>query len=484
MRNTFILYFLFSVSGFSQVLDVVNTTGGGKVLSVGELGNSTIAMCKDRFGNTYTTGYFIDTIRLDLTNPNSVLTTNFSINPWRATFLAKYDKNGVFKWAKSLGDKSYNEPSSIVANKYGEIIIGGTAQQELAFDTVSLYDGGLGTSVFQGYLVRFDSLGNYLSGRMFGPGYTAVQQLEIGPNGDLYCTGSFSFPSRFNNGFGRDTLIPNFGFNSAKQYCCKMDDRMNFKWVKKLETKNGGVGISQLFVDSMGGFIIAGNGTDSANLSFTNNAQMIYQEIDTVGNSTSFTYFAKYDSSGNFEFVRVINYSSTTIKDIKKDKYGEIWIAGETDSRTDFDPGPAVLTVVSPGSNSPWFIAHYDEKGNFKKVFGLTTSRNTIGNFIEFDESGSVTLGGIFQGIGDFDPGPASTILSVPNYLANQNYNIFLTKYSRTGNFLWARSISGTSFQNIFSIINDKDNKISIAGFYNGSADFNLFAGQVVKTSV
>lgn len=92
-----------------------------------------------------------------------------------------------------------------------------------------------------------------------------------------------------------------------------------------------------------------------------------------------------------------------------------------------------------------------------------------VGNSICTDAAGNVYTIGYFDGIIDFDPGPGVYNLTpVP-----QSINCYISKLTASGNFIWARSISATTWLTGSRILLDASNNIFITGDYTGTADFD-----------
>ena len=120
--------------------------------------------------------------------------------------------------------------------------------------------------------------------------------------------------------------------------------------------------------------------------------------------------------------------------DVQLDTAGNIYVAGRFMNTFDFDPGPGVYTLTTLGY-AP-FIAKYNSIGNliwarhFKNPFYISTQSWCYS--ICVDNSGNVYSTGSFQDFLDFDPGPGTFTM---NPALGQ---MFVSKLSATGNFIWA----------------------------------------------
>jgi gliding motility-associated-like protein len=95
-----------------------------------------------------------------------------------------------------------------------------------------------------------------------------------------------------------------------------------------------------------------------------------------------------------------------------------------------------------------------------------------ISHSISTDASGNVFSCGLYSSTADFDPGPG-----VFNLTSNGAYDIFITKYSPSGNFIWARSMGGVDAEQAVSIATDAAGNVYTTGFFFATADFDPGAG-------
>lgn len=93
---------------------------------------------------------------------------------------------------------------------------------------------------------------------------------------------------------------------------------------------------------------------------------------------------------------------------------------------------------------------------------------NSIGHFIATDAIGNVYVVGDFRGTVDFDPS-----LSVFNLTSQGQTDGFIQKMDVNGNFVWAKSISGASYNYCNSIMIDPNGDLIIGGSFSGPTDFD-----------
>jgi phage-related tail fiber protein len=91
---------------------------------------------------------------------------------------------------------------------------------------------------------------------------------------------------------------------------------------------------------------------------------------------------------------------------------------------------------------------------------------------IAVDGTGNRYVIGYFSNTADFDPGAGTQNLSS----AGVN-DIFLAKYDASGNYVWAKSIGGTSNDLGYALAIDASGNSYITGSFTGTADFDPGAG-------
>ena len=140
-------------------------------------------------GNVYVTGS-IDVIT-DF-DPSPTTTVNLGASP--GMFVAKYDKNGNYKWAKDIPSA---EGKSLVLDGNDNIFISGDSGFGADFNpgpatnTVTFFGS---TDIF---IAKYDSLGNYIwAGSMGGNGYDYGNSIHLSGN-NLFLTGTYYYQSDF-----------------------------------------------------------------------------------------------------------------------------------------------------------------------------------------------------------------------------------------------------------------------------------------------
>jgi hypothetical protein len=143
----------------------------------------------------------------------------------------------------------------------------------------------------------------------------------------------------------------------------------------------------------------------------------------------------------------------------------------------DFDPGDAVDNHTSKGFADA-FLSEFSPGGDFLWVRTWGGAHEDVAELLALDPSGNVYVTGCFNDIVDFDPGSG-----VDNHTSHWICDGFLSKFDSSGDFLWARTWgSGESFRTQ-SVAADASGNACVAGWFDGTADFDPGSGVDNHTS-
>jgi hypothetical protein len=179
------------------------------------------------------------------------------------------------------------------------------------------------------------------------------------------------------------------------------------------------------------------------------------------------------------EWARAYGGPQDNVRTLATDALGNTYITGRFFDTQDFDPGPSVFNLTSLYADDA-FIIKLNSDGNFVWAKAWGGVQDCYTGRIYADPSGNVYVTGSFGGTIDFDPSAAVSQLTS----AGSFSDIFISKFDTNGNFLWAKSLGGTSNESLSGILTDATGNIYIAGSFNGSADFDPGAGNAFLSSV
>ena len=106
----------------------------------------------------------------------------------------------------------------------------------------------------------------------------------------------------------------------------------------------------------------------------------------------------------------------------------------------------------------------------FEWVQQMGGSNNEGGKDVAVDAAGNIYSTGYFTGSVDFDPGPGVFLLTAPQ---NSEEDVFVTKFTANGNFIWAKQFSGNFLDVAYSIKVDGQGNVYLTGIFFSSCDFD-----------
>jgi uncharacterized protein (TIGR03437 family) len=207
-------------------------------------------------------------------------------------------------------------------------------------------------------------------------------------------------------------------------------------------------------------------------------------KLSSPGNSDGF--IAKYDSSGDLVWVKPLGGSGDAAGfGVAVDASGNVYATGFFGGTIDFDPGVGTFNLSAKGE-ADIFVTKFDSVGNFiwgKQFGGIGGDESGAG--IAIDGSGNVLTTGVFTRPGDFDPGPGVFDMTAAGFS-----DIFVSKLSSDGNFVWAKRMGGPTNRTQadisdvgFGIAVDAVGNFYTTGLFLGTADFDPGEGVMNLTS-
>lgn len=415
-------------------------------------------------GSVYTAGYFAGTVDFDPGAPVFNLTSAGGND----IFVSKLDASGNFVWAVRFGNSGADIGQSVVLDGTGNVYITGYFEGTTDFDpgagTFNLISAGL-RDIF---ILKLDAAGNFVWAKNMG-GTTDDESYSIAldATGNIYTTGYFTGTADFDPGLATSNLISAGGFDI---FVSKLDPSGNFVWARQMGGTTDDFGLS-IRIDG-GNVISTGAFSGTADLDPVGTANF----TSVSGNDT---YISKLDAAGNFVWAKQFGGTGADQgNSVAIDGLGNIYTTGYFDGTTDFDPGVGTSNFTSAGLRDI-FISKLDASGNFVWAKQIGGTGSDQGRSIILDGSANVYTTGSFAGTVDFDPGAG-----ILDLISAGDRDIFVSKLDVSGNFVVAKSIGGTLFEQGESLVIDATGIIHITGFFNGTVDFDPGPGTANLTSL
>lgn len=235
-----------------------------------------------------------------------------------------------------------------------------------------------------------------------------------------------------------------------------------FEWASNMGGSLSTVGTS-IAVDNLNNVYTVGtfNGVtdlDPSNLAFVN--------VTSVGNEDIF--ITKFNSKGEYVWGKSIGGTGSDLAHhLKLDAAGNLYIIGSYEGSVDFDPSASGTNTLTAKGSSDMFIMKMDVNGNLQwaKSFGGNLEDKGIALTIQGSE---ILATGYFKDSIQFDASVATSL-----HVSLGGADVCMVKLDLSGNYLWSGAIGGISDEEGKSVSIDKSGNMYIAGFFNGSVNFN-----------
>lgn len=360
-----------------------------------------------------------------------------------------------FQWAKSVGGSDWEDIQYMTTDAKGNVIVTGyfySASITFGTTTITNVDPGTGDI----FIAKYDTYGNLIWVKNIG-GIESEIPLDItcDQHDNIYLTGVFSKTIIL----GTDTLIDT-SKTTINHFLAKLDTNGNV-----ISSKNLGVIFgNKIIVDEFDNVFITGV-FETPNCIFGLDTLINYGFYNNI--------LMKFDSNFNEIWARSIKGTiSNYANSISIDTGGCIFLSGS------FSSDSLIIgndTLINNGDVRDLFLVKYDSLGNTiwaRSAGGLMDDES---NSMALDRSGNVYLLGSFPS-GIFTVGN----ISLNNTTSDGSGDIFIIKYSNTGNVIWAKRLGGNMGEFSKSIITDSIGNAYILGTF-GSPTISI--GNTILTN-
>ena len=466
----------------------------------------------------YIAGTYSGSMDIDASTATAI---NLVANGENDIFMAKYDLSGNFMVGKSIGG-TLSEDIYDLQFSLNQIHITGIFSETVDFDpSNNNFDLTVSIGSSDGFVAKYsDTLQLTFSFSVAGDGVENISSIDFDGNGGIFITGNTSGTTDFDPSAATNNLVSATGRISFIAYYSNFG---SFVWVKNI----GGKSTSSVYPVK----IIAGTdsslytvGQFNAPSDFDPSATTV-----TITPSSSDLFIAKYDTNGNYLWAgKIGSTNSETFTSFDIDNANNLYITGAMGAVTDFDMSAGSLTLDT--ANGTGFLAKYNSAGNVAYAYNLSTTGTKV---LVDSISSTLTLSGFFGGYRDFDVssnsaffytditngffsrytleagygytkqiGNYATISSTTYVATDANgfvYNsgnfgntldlnpsaattnvtsggwtdIYISKYTPTGDLVWAKSISGPLFNGVNAMNTDPSGNIYVMGRFLGTVDFD-----------
>ena len=368
-------------------------------------------------------------------------------------------------WARTWGGYDSDYGTAAATDSLGAIYIAGNFQEAVDFDP------GIGTDIHFSngesdfFLCKYDTNGDFSWARTWGGDGTEFSnecnEVVADENGNVYIAGNYRETVDFDPGPGTDEHTSN-GYTDA--FLCKFDGNGDYQWTRTWggnEENDSGSGIA---TDASGNIYITGKFRGEVDFDPGDGTDV----HTATGNSDA--YLSKFNPEGVLQWAVSWGGDHTEGGNGVATVSDGVCVTGHFDQSVDFDPGDGI-DIHTPVGNQDVFVSKFDAYGGFEWARCWGGINNDIGYGIAIDNSGNIYITGEFSESVDFDPGPGIDEHKALGWQGKAD--IFLCKFSPTGDYQWAQTWGGYSRDRGGTVRSDTSNSIYVSGCFDNTVDFD-----------
>lgn len=353
-----------------------------------------------------------------------------------------------WEWVKSIGNAEYCHNA---VDAYGNIYLTGRfSSSTLTVGSFTLTNSSAGTDDI--FLIKYDASGNIIWAKSAGGNdLDYPTSIAIDNTGNIYVVGLFKSPVIY---FG-SYLMTNSGI--VDPFIAKYDAAGNIIWTRQGVGNDDDAALA-VTTDASGNVFVSGEFHSST---------ITFEAIALFHTSSADAFVVKYDGSGNAIWARSSGGDGEEqAYNIAVDAGGNVFITGYFNSSSVTFGN---ITLNRSAGYADMFLVKYDASGNemwAKNSLGSHYDAN--GDGLVTDLSGNVFVSGLFDG---------SIMFGNATLTSQGGQDVYIVKFSSSGNVLWTNSIGGAGNEGQFSfkcLAIDPLNNIYITGEFISS---NLTVG-------
>jgi uncharacterized repeat protein (TIGR01451 family) len=377
-------------------------------------------------------------------------------------------------FARQGGASNFSEATATAVDAAGNVYVAGYYLGTVLGLTSS-------SAVEDGFVAKYDATGKLLWARDLGLnpgapyGSARVTALALDAAGNVYVTGKFYGTVRFGN---TTPLVWNGSEDNA--FAARLNADGTFAWAEAFGVGATDAEANGIAVDAAGDVYVSGmySGTGNFNPQGT--------KALTASNAPyNFNVFAvKLNAGGTFSWAESLGGGSYAFGEgIGADAQGDVYLTGELMGVGNFSP-TGLLPIASGdnGQDQNPFVAKLAPSGNPLWVDVLGAGGESIGVGLAVDAAGNVYTTGEFSGGGNFDP--HGTYYLPWSASGGSARNAYVSELDANGNFVWAKALGGGSQDTYgIAVAVDGTGKVTVAGEYSGTGNFNPDGGTTLSSS-
>lgn len=375
----------------------------------------------------------------------------------------------TFEWASQIVGATTNTGYDITTDAAGNVYVAGQFSGYTDFDPTAGTFGMTSVGIFDAFAAKYSSAGNLLWAVQVGgaAGEGAIARgITLDNDGNVLIIGDFTGTADFDP----SAATANLTSFSNDVFICKLTSGGAYVWAKQIGGGSAAYGVD-IATDSDGNVYSTGtfqNTTDFDPGAGTYNLNAINGDA----------FLSKLNADGDFAWAFPIGGSTGDGGNcVYINEMNHVFLSGSFGNTVDFDPSGDAYNLTSAGGSDA-FLMKIDADATLIWAVGFGGLEDEYAYNIATDSDGNAYLTGLFEGTTDFDPGAG-----VSDATANGGYDIYLSKFSASGNFLWSRQMGGLDYDYGMYVDLDADGNVYLGGMFRMEVDFDPSAATVNLTS-
>jgi len=371
-------------------------------------------MNTDSNGNTYIIGRFIGTVDFDPSANTANLTSNNGTT--FDVFMAKYDSNGNYMWAKQLSGSFFAGAKRMLFDTSGNFYFTGRLSGSTPIDFDPSPTSGLYAPVasIEVFFAKYSPSGDFIwvNGIIGLDSGSAMNETHFDLKGNsLYLSGVFLGSFKFSP-TTNDVVTSN---GALAGFVAKYDLNGNYQFGAAVDngTEISTNAVQNVVADDDNNFYLFASLSGSADFDLLPNTTSTITSPSSEGNSITSFIVSKYAPTGSLLWAKSLDQSSmdTGISQNTVHSYvhnNELILSfpyfGAPNSGIDLDPSSTTNIVYTNSSSANLIIAKYNTTtGNLIWGNKIEGAYNATLNSTNFDSNASLLLSGSFTGTADFN---------------------------------------------------------------------------------
>ena len=303
----------------------------------------------DGAGNVYATGYFSGTIDFD---PGTGVANLTSRNSSPDVFIAKFDTNGAYLWAKKIGGSKIDQGNSITVDANGNIYVVGYFRNIATLDPNIAEPSIRSAGSHDIFVIKLTADGTLIWAHAIGSADSDVaKKVALGADGTVYIMGEFSDTVDFNPDDHEGEVANLVSSGNKDLFLLSLTPGGVFGWAQKF----GGTGRdsgADLVVDADGTVQLLGifEGTIALDDTMGEGASLV-----SAGDNDLF--FASYSKAGVLkDAFRIGGTGADTAGGLAAGANESHYLTGAFVNTVDFDPDEGEAALVSRGEEDGFIL--------------------------------------------------------------------------------------------------------------------------------